>query len=234
MAAPAGCHPWSNPVADSTLDSQLDSGADRTAGDNRLPPRRATTDPRNAAGTKSTWPPKPLDPMADPYWVRVAPDRLDPLASAIAAAQRRATPQRAATGGSIHSATPNDPSLASGGPYRWEHPGLKKMIADSPHRRDRQGYWRNSLAARDPIVAVNAAILSVRDGDSAAIEPLVRAIEAPHTDRWQRLAAIDALAGIHEASIVPRLRKLVNEWGIFSPAARANTLPRSTPNCSRP
>ncbi len=82
-----------------------------------------------------------------------------------------------------------------------------------------------ALASDDPIAATNAAILLARDGETAALDGLLRACESQQIRILQRCAAAEALADIGGPEVVGHLRKLADYFGKSSDAADSHSVP---------
>jgi HEAT repeat protein len=100
--------------------------------------------------------------------------------------------------------------------HRWRHPGLEMLMAQPVEKRPD---LHLALQSTDPVVATNAAILLSRQHEPAAFEPLLRAARSNEANSWLRRAAIEALAGSEQPSVVAELRALVDAFGKFDGAA---------------
>jgi HEAT repeat protein len=179
--------------------------------------------PHPSAAT--TQKPPPIDKpgaLADPRWLFVANDSANPLAAspvADATQETSASTPNNRMGGRWHPASSQSDTDRAPPPdlsHRWRHPGLEKLMA---RPADNRPDLRIAVGSSDPVVATNAAILLARQHDSAAYEPLLRAIRSNDTNTWQRCAAAEAFGELGWEKIGGELRRLVDEHGRFSGAA---------------
>ncbi len=214
---PVGCHPWSSSGPQSIETSMADSAAAKPAA-HTISPSPTTT---KADVSKSSAATPALAALADPSWIPVNRKTSDVLADFPLPAVRPRTMARVrdfAVGVGIDSSAEPLPADVRS-IDRWRHPGIEKLLAQSAESRP--DLWR-AINSSDPVVATNAAILLAHDGQSAATVPLLRAIRSDRTNPWQRRAAVDALADIHQPSTVEHLRALLDEFGDFSGPGKAH------------
>ncbi len=102
--------------------------------------------------------------------------------------------------------------------YRWRYPDLEELLAEPPGRRPD---LRPLLADADPVVAANSAIALARLRDAAGTEQLVAAVRTRNMTSPMRCAAAEALASLPASAAVPRLRELIDQYGVVAPGSRA-------------
>jgi HEAT repeat protein len=105
----------------------------------------------------------------------------------------------------------------SGPGYRWQYPDLEELLAQPPGQRPD---WHRYLADNDPVVAANAAIALARSGDARGAKRLAEAVRRPDIHLPMRCAAVEALAGLEEPTVVPLLRELIEQYGRSTPESR--------------
>jgi HEAT repeat protein len=110
-------------------------------------------------------------------------------------------------------------------PYHWRHPCLEDLLSrPAGHRVD----LRPLLADKDPIVAGNAAIGLARFGDPVGSMRLAATVRAPQLRLAMRCAAVEALASLDAAEVLPMLRELIDQYGTIKRAAVGITAAPST------
>lgn len=210
-----GCHPW-------WTSSSVD-GMPEAPRWNPSPPASAASPPVRASAATPSPSPTIAQPgaLADPRWMLVPDDSLNPLSVPLLTdpnSEANASLLNSRTGGRWRPASAQlDPSHVGPPPpdrsHRWRQAGLELLMAQSP---DTRPDLHAAMQSKDRVIATNAAILLSRQHDSAAYGTLLRAIRSNETNSWQRRAAVEAFAELDQPSVVAELRTLIDEHGGFA------------------